>query len=154
MQWPHIMSGIFLSFGILLLWGYVTKGWFRTPPTPPPPPPTGTKAKTDDDPCGPLRARINDLEAENFDLMNKLLKAEGEIWRLAEELKKALEEAAMWQEKYNDALRRIAALEEEIRRLLGELGSCRAKLSEALSTCAAKDAVKNACTFDSSNWLR
>lgn len=154
MQWPHIMSGLFLSFGILILWGYVTKGWFKSAPLPTPAPASATPTSGAEDPCGPLRARINDLEAENFDLMNKLLKAEGEIWRLAEELKKALEEAAMWEEKYNEALRRIAALEEEIRRLLGELGSCRAKLSEALSTCAAKDAVQNACTFDSSNWLR
>ena len=147
------MSGLFLSFGILLLWGYVTKGWFQTPKTPEPAS-SSAAGKAAEDLCGPLRARINDLEAENFDLMNKLLKAEGEIWRLAEELKKALEEAAMWEQKYTEALRRIAALEEEIRRLLGELGSCRAKLSEALSTCAAKDAVQNACTFDSSNWLR
>jgi hypothetical protein len=154
MQWPHIMSALFLSFGMVLLYGYVVWGWFRPALPNEPPPQDALVNPPKDDACGPLRKRIADLEVEKFDLSNKLLKAEGEIWRLANELKVALDDAATWRAKYGDAMKKIDALENEIRRLLAELASCRAKLSEALSTCAAKDAVDNACTFRSANMLR
>lgn len=147
MEWPQIMSLLFLALGTYIVYLYLTgklalgpggNEWdarVRTTENPCPPP---------DCDCALLRARINYLDRKLHDTENALLKAEGLYNTLYGKYTKALQELEEWKaralaaEQENDALRR------RIADLLAELAACQAELNALRAQCLER-AEATAC---------